>query len=226
LKIPGESLSRVYSANEFLTRVNLMKGYTFPEADSPVFDCRGKTVAVVGGGNTALDGIRTAKRLGAEKAYLIYRRSEAECPGRLEEIKHAKEEGVEFRTLVNPVAFLGDAQGWLKAARCVQMELGEPDESGRRRPVVVEGSEFELPLDMVIIAVGTNANPLVQSTTPDLKTNRWGYIEADEETLRSSKRGVFAGGDIVTGAATVILAMGAGRKAAASIDSFLQDGRW
>jgi glutamate synthase (NADPH/NADH) small chain len=226
MNIPGEHLNGVYSANEFLTRVNLMKAYRFPEYDEPVYDCRGKNVAVVGGGNTALDSIRTALRLGAKNAYLIYRRSDAEMPARAEEIKHAKEEGVQFLTLTNPVEFLGNEAGWLEGVKCIKMELGEPDESGRRRPVPIEGSEFVLPMEIVIIAIGTGANPLVQSTTPDLKTNRWGYIEADPETLRTSKKGVFAGGDIVTGAATVILAMGAGRKAAKGIDEYLKNGKW
>jgi glutamate synthase (NADPH) small chain len=226
LGIPGEHLNGVSSANEFLSRVNLMKAYRFPDYDQPVQDCRGKTVAVVGGGNTALDAIRTALRLGAVKALLLYRRSEAEMPGREEEIQHARDEGVEIRTLVDPAEFLGDEKGWLRGARCLRMALGEPDESGRRRPVKIAGSEFELALDMAILAVGTGPNPLVQSTTPDLATTGRGYIAADPETLRTSKRGVFAGGDIVTGAATVILAMGAGRRAARSIDAYLATGVW
>jgi glutamate synthase (NADPH/NADH) small chain len=227
LDVPGENLNGVYSANEFLSRVNLMKAYRFPEYDEPIYDCRGRNVAVVGGGNTALDAIRTALRLGAASATLLYRRSEAEMPGRAEEIHHARDEGVVLRTLTHPVAFLGDERGWLRAARCIRMELGEPDDSGRRRPVAVEGSEFEIPLDVAIIAVGTGPNPLVQSTTPDLAVNKKGYIAvSDLETLRTSKRGVFAGGDIVTGAATVILAMGAGRKAARSIDEYLRTGAW
>jgi glutamate synthase (NADPH/NADH) small chain len=227
LGAPGENLNGVYSANEFLSRVNLMKAYRFPEYDEPIYDCRGKQVAVIGGGNTALDAIRTALRLGASKAMMLYRRSEAEMPGRAEEIHHAKDEGVEIHTLTHPVEFLGDEQGWLRGARCIRMALGEPDGSGRRRPVPVEGSEFEVPLDVAIVAVGTGPNPLVQSTTPDLGTNKKGYIAvADQETLRTSKKGVFAGGDIVTGAATVILAMGAGRKAAHSIDEYLRTGVW
>ena len=227
LDVPGENLNGVYSANEFLSRVNLMRAYLFPEYDQPIYDCRGKRVAVIGGGNTALDAIRTALRLGAAQATMLYRRSEAEMPGRAEEIHHAKDEGVAIQTLTHPVAFLGDEKGWLRAARCIRMELGEPDESGRRRPVPVEGSQFEIPLDVAIIAVGTGPNPLVQSTTPDLATNEKGYIAvADPETLRTSKKGVFAGGDIVTGAATVILAMGAGRKAARSIDEYLRTGTW
>ncbi|HTS18249.1 MAG TPA: NADPH-dependent glutamate synthase [Verrucomicrobiae bacterium] len=226
LGIPGEDLCGVYSANEFLTRVNLMKAYKFPEYDEPIYDCRGKNVAVVGGGNTAMDAIRSALRLGAKNAYVIYRRSEAEMPARVEEVKHAKEEGIQFLLLNNPVEFLGTDKGWLKAARCIKMELGPADDSGRRRPVPIKGSEYELPLDVAIIAVGTSSNPLVQSTTPDLKTRKGGYIECDPETLKSSKRGVFGAGDIVTGAATVILAMGAGRKAAAAIDEYLRTAVW
>ncbi len=226
LEIPGEHLCGVYSANEFLTRVNLMKAYRFPEYDEPVFDCRGKNVAVVGGGNTAMDAIRSTLRLGAQNAYLIYRRSEAEMPARKEEIKHAREEGVQFMPLTNPVELLGDEKGWLKAARCLRMSLGEPDESGRRRPKPIPGSEFEVPLDMVIIAVGTSGNPLIEATTPDLKTRKGSYIVADEQKLKTSKKGVFAAGDIVTGGATVILAMGAGRRAAAAIDEYLRTGVW
>jgi glutamate synthase (NADPH) small chain len=227
LGVPGENLNGVYSANEFLSRVNLMKAYRFPEYDEPIYDCRGKQVAVIGGGNTALDAIRTSLRLGAARAMMLYRRSEAEMPGRTEEVHHAKDEGVEIHTLTQPVEFLGDEKGWLRGVRCIRMELGEPDDSGRRRPVPVEGSEFEIPLDVAIVAAGTGPNPLVQSTTPDLGTNKKGYIAvADQETLRTSKKGVFAGGDIVTGAATVILAMGAGRKAARSIDEYLKTGVW
>jgi glutamate synthase (NADPH/NADH) small chain len=226
LGIPGEDLCGVYSANEFLTRVNLMKAYKFPEYDQPIYDCRGKNVAVVGGGNTAMDGIRSALRLGAKNAYVIYRRSEAEMPARIEEVKHAKEEGIQFLLLNNPVEFLGDERGWLRAARVIKMELGAPDESGRRRPVPIKGSEYELPLDVAIIAVGTTSNPLVQSTTPDLKTRKGGYIETNPDTLKTSKQGVFAAGDIVTGAATVILAMGAGRKAAKAIHEYLSTGVW
>ena len=226
LGVPGENLCGVYSANEFLTRVNLMKAYKFPEYDEPIYDCRGKNVAVVGGGNTAMDAIRSALRLGAKNAYVIYRRSETEMPARAEEVKHAKEEGIQFLLLNSPVEFLGDEKGWLRAARCIKMELGPADESGRRRPVPIQGSEYELPLDVVIIAVGTSANPLVQSTTSDLKTRKGGYIEADPETLKTSKKGVFGAGDIVTGAATVILAMGAGRKAAKAIDEYLRSGVW
>ena len=203
-----------------------MRAYQFPESDQPVFDCRDKRVAVFGGGNTALDAIRTARRMGAASAALIYRRSRAEMPAREEEIHHALAEEIDIIELASPLEFLGDESGWLKEVRLQRMELGEPDESGRRRPVAIEGSEYTEPLDLAIIAIGTGANPLVQSTTPDLETNRWGYIEADDETLKTSKRGVFAGGDIVTGAATVILAMGAGRTAARSIDEYLSGGEW
>jgi glutamate synthase (NADPH/NADH) small chain len=223
LGVPGEHLNGVYSANEFLTRVNLMRAYRFPEYDEPIYDCRGKDVVVVGGGNTAMDSVRTALRLGARTATLVYRRSEAEMPARKEEVKHAKEEGVVFQTLTNPVELVGDDRGWLTGVKVARMELGESDESGRRRPIPIKGSETIIPTSLVIVAVGTNANPLVQSTTPDLKTNRKNYIEVDPETLQTSKRGVFAGGDIVTGGATVILAMGAGRKAAKSIHAYLTE---
>jgi glutamate synthase (NADPH/NADH) small chain len=220
LNVPGEHLNGVYSANEFLTRVNLMRAHD-PSYDEPVFDCRGKDIAVIGGGNTAMDAVRTACRLGARTSSLIYRRSENEMPARAEEVHHARDEGIEFRCLTNPVAFLGDEQGRLRAVRCVRMELGEPDASGRRAPVPVPGSEFELPVEMAVIALGTGANPIVQGSTPDLRTNRHGYIAADPETLATSKPGVFAAGDIVTGAATVILAMAAGRRAARSIHAYL-----
>jgi len=226
LGIPGEHLNGVYSANEFLTRINLMRAYRFPDFDEPIYDCRDKNVCVVGGGNTAMDAVRTSLRLGAKNAYLVYRRSDKEMPARKEEVKHAQEEGIQFMTLTNPVEFIGDENGWVKAARCQKMELGEPDASGRRRPVPVAGSEFILPIHVAVIAVGTSANPLVQSTTPDMATNKKGYIAADAETLRTSKKGVFAGGDIVTGAATVILAMGAGRKAAGGIQQYLTTGEW
>ena len=226
MNIPGEHLNSVYSANEFLTRINLMKAYKFPAYDQPMLDLHGKDVAVIGGGNTALDAIRSALRLGARKAHVIYRRSEAEMPARAEEAKHARQEGIEFHMLTNPVEFLPDSEGWLGAVRCLRMELGEPDASGRRRPVPVAGSEFEIPLSVVVIAIGTSANPIVQSTTPGLGTDKRGYIQADPETQRTSRRGVFAGGDIVTGSATVILAMGAGSRAAKSIDQYLTTGQW
>ncbi len=226
MNIPGEHLNGVYSANEFLTRINLMHAYEFPKYDEPMLDLHGKNVAVIGGGNTALDAIRSALRLGASKAYVIYRRSEAEMPARKEEVKHAQQEGIEFRVLTNPIEFLSDGKGWLNAVRCARMELGEADSSGRRRPVPVEGSEFDLPLSVAVIAIGTGANPLIQSTTPGLNTNKRNYIEADVMTQRTSRRGVFAGGDIVTGSATVILAMGAGRRAAKSINEYLTTGQW
>ena len=226
LGIPGEHFNGVYSANEFLTRINLMRAYLTNEYDEPVYDCRDRNVIVVGGGNTSMDAVRTARRLGARSATLVYRRSQAEMPARAEEVHHAEQEGIEFRMLTNPVEFLGDEKGWLTGARCMRMELGPPDESGRRAPVEIPGSEFVLPADVAIIGVGTNANPLIQSTTPELQTDRRNYIVADPETTRTSKRGVFAGGDIVTGSATVILAMGAGRKAAASIHGYLTTGEW
>ena len=226
MNIPGEHLNGVYSANEFLTRINLMKAYKFPTYDEPMLDLHGKDVAVIGGGNTALDAIRSALRLGARKAYVIYRRSEAEMPARAEEAHHARQEGIDFQMLTAPVEFVSDGKGWLTAARCVRMELGEPDSSGRRRPVPKEGSEFDLPLSVAIIAIGTSANPIVQSTTPGLGTNKRGYIQASEETQRTTRKGVFAGGDIVTGSATVILAMGAGRRAAKSIHDYLTTGDW
>jgi glutamate synthase (NADPH) small chain len=224
--IPGEHLNGVYSANEFLTRINLMHAYEFPKYDEPMVDFRGKNVAVIGGGNTALDAIRSSLRLGAGKAFILYRRSEAEMPARKEEVKHAKEEGVEFQVLTAPLEFLDDGKGWLTGARCQKMELGEPDASGRRRPVPIEGSEYVVPLSVAVIAIGTTANPIVQSTTPGLDTNKRGYIQADETTQKTSRKGVFAGGDIVTGGATVILAMGAGRRAANGIHEYLTSGVW
>lgn len=219
MKIEGESLNGVYSANEFLTRINLMKAYKFPEYDTPVYV--GKNVVVVGGGNVAMDAARSAKRLGAENVYIVYRRSEEEMPARLEEVHHAKEEGIEFKLLNNPVKINGDENGWVDSVTCIKMELGEPDKSGRRRPVPVEGSEFDLDADVVVVAIGQTPNPLIKNTTPDLETNRYGCIVAKEETGETSKTGVYAGGDVVTGAATVILAMGAGKTAAASIDEYL-----
>jgi len=224
--IPGEHLNGVYSANEFLTRINLMHAYEFPKYDEPMVDFRGKNVAVIGGGNTALDSIRSALRLGAGKAFILYRRSEAEMPARKEEVKHAKEEGVEFHVLTAPLEFVDDGKGWLAGARCQKMELGEADASGRRRPVAIEGSEYVVPLSVAVIAIGTTANPIVQSTTPGLATTKKGYIQADEASQKTSRRGVFAGGDIVTGGATVILAMGAGRRAATGIHQYLTTGEW
>jgi len=220
MNIPGENLNGVYSANEYLTRSNLMKAYKFPEYDTPIV--KGKNVAVVGGGNVAMDSVRTAMRLGADHVYLIYRRSRAEMPARIEEIHHAEEEGIELHLLTNPIRYIGNDKGWVVGVECLKMELGEPDESGRRRPVPMKGSEFVIDVDTVVVAIGAGANPLVQSTTPGLNTNKWNYIVADEETGQTSREGVFAGGDIVTGAATVILAMGAGRKAASAIHAYLQ----
>ncbi|MBI3099580.1 MAG: NADPH-dependent glutamate synthase [Planctomycetes bacterium] len=219
MKIPGINLPGVYSANEYLTRSNLMKAYRFPEYDTPIV--RGQRVAVVGGGNTAMDSVRTALRLGAKEARLVYRRSRAEMPARKEEVEHAEEEGVIFMMLTNPTRIFADEGGRVGLMECVKMELGAPDESGRRSPVVMPGSEFTLEVDTVVMAVGQGANPLIRATTPDLKCNKWGYIEADEETGRTSKPGVFAGGDIVSGGATVILAMGAGRKAARAIHAYV-----
>jgi glutamate synthase (NADPH) small chain len=226
MNIPGEHLNGVYSANEFLTRINLMHSYEFPRYDEPMLDLYGKEVAVIGGGNTALDAIRSSVRLGAKKAYVLYRRGETEMPARIEEVKHAKQEGIDFQVLTAPVEFLSDGNGWLRAAHCLRMELGEPDSSGRRRPVPVQGSDFEIPLSVAVIAIGTSANPVIQSTTPGLETNKRGYIQASETSQRTSRKGVFAGGDIVTGSATVILAMGAGRRAAKSIDEYLTTGLW
>jgi glutamate synthase (NADPH/NADH) small chain len=226
LGIPGEHLNGVYSANEFLTRVNLMRAYAFPEYDEPVYDCKDKNVIVVGGGNTAMDAVRTARRLGAKLAALVYRRTEQEMPARIEEVHHAKQEGVQFMMLTNPVEFLGNEKGQIRAARVIKMELGEPDESGRRSPVPIKGSEFEMEVDVAVVAAGTTANPLIQSTTPDLAVTKRNYIVANGETQRTSKPGVFAGGDIVTGGATVILAMGAGRRAAKSIHEYLTTSVW
>ena len=225
LNIEGENLIGVYSANEFLTRVNLMKAYA-AGATTPLLDLYRKNVAVFGGGNTAMDAVRTALRLGAARAMILYRRSEAEMPARLEEIEHAKAEGVEFMTLVGPLEMSGTDEGWLTGVRLQRMELGEPDQSGRRRPEPIEGDEFYLDIDVAIIAIGNNPNPLIHKTAPDLEQTKWGTIVADPETGRTNKVGVFAGGDIVSGGATVILAMGAGREAAASINDYLETGVW
>ena len=222
MKIPGENLVGVYSANEFLTRVNLMKAYQFPKVDTPVLDVKGKTVAVIGGGNTALDSARVALRLGAKNVSIVYRRSEKEMPGRLEEIKHAKHEGIQFEFLAAPIEFLGNEQGRLTSMRVIHMALGEPDSSGRRRPEPIPGSEQVLPVDVVVVAIGNGSNPIIQKTTPDLAFNKWGNIIADETSMATNIEGIFAGGDIVTGGATVILAMGAGRKAAKAINTFLE----
>lgn len=223
--IPGENLIGVFSANEFLTRVNLMKAYQ-PDSETPLYDVTGRNVAVYGGGNTAMDAVRTALRLGAGKASIVYRRSEEELPARTEEVEHARHEGIHFEMLASPLEFLGDDEGFLTGVRMQRMELGEPDESGRRRPVPVEGSEWTEPLHMAVIAFGNSPNPLLAKTSPDLAHTPWGTLVADPETGRTSKRGVFAGGDIVTGGATVILAMGAGRQAASSIDEYLTSGVW
>lgn len=222
LNIPGENLIGVYSANEFLTRVNLMRAYLFPQSDTPVFDCKGKDVVVFGGGNTAMDSVRTAKRLGAKNAYISYRRSDVEMPARKEEVHHAKDEGIQFLTLTSPVEFIGTPDGWLKGIKLLQCQLGEADDSGRRKPVPIAGSEFVLDVQMAIVAIGNGSNPIIQKTTPDLSFNRKGNIVVDSGTMKTSKSGVFAGGDIVTGGATVILAMGAGRKAASAIHDYLQ----
>jgi len=221
LSIPGENLNGVYSANEFLTRVNLMKAYLFPEYDTPVKV--GKRVAVIGGGNVAMDSARCALRLGAEKVYIIYRRSEAEMPARREEVENAQEEGITFKLLTNPKRFIGDEQNWVVGMECYEMELGEPDDSGRRRPVVKAGSEFIIDVDVVVVALGTTPNPLIASTTKSLETTRRGTLVMNEEVSgKTVKRYVWAGGDVVTGAATVISAMGAGKRAAADIDEFLR----
>lgn len=217
--IPGENLNGVYAANEFLTRVNLMKGYEFPKHPTPVKIS--DTVCVIGAGNVAMDAARTAKRLGAKNVYIVYRRGEQEIPARAEEVHHAKEEGIIFKLLTNPVKIEGE-DGWVKSMECVEMELGEPDESGRRRPVVKEGSNFVIETGTVIVSIGQSPNPLIRQTTPGLDTQKWGGIIVDEETMKTSKEGVYAGGDVVTGAATVILAMGAGKKAAQAIDEALK----
>ncbi len=219
LRIPGENLNGVYSANEYLTRANLMKAYLFPEADTPV--AKGRRVVVFGGGNVAMDSARTALRLGAEEVTIVYRRTMEELPARAEEVHHAVEEGVQFKLLAAPLEIIGNEGGWAVGLHCQQMKLGEPDDSGRRRPIPVEGETFELECDTAIVAIGNAANPLVPSTTPGLETNKWGNIVADLETGKTSRDRIWAGGDIVTGAATVILAMGAGRKAALSmLDTF------
>ena len=218
--IPGESLKGVYSANEYLTRINLMKAY-LPGSKTPIM--RSRRVAVVGGGNVAMDAARSAKRLGAEEVYIVYRRGMAELPARREEVEHAEEEGIIFKTLTNPVEVLGDENGFVRGMTCVEMELGEPDASGRRRPVVKEGSEFTLNVDTMIMSIGTSPNPLIRSTTPGLETNRHGCIITNGDDGLTSREGVYAGGDAVTGAATVILAMGAGKQAAKAIDAYIKE---
>jgi glutamate synthase (NADPH/NADH) small chain len=223
LGVPGENLNGVYSANEYLTRSNLMKAYLFPKYDTPIV--LGKNVAVIGGGNVAMDSARTALRLGADNAYIIYRRSLEEMPARKEEVHHAMEEGIQFHILTNPIGFIGDENNWVREIECQKQELGEPDDSGRRRPVPIKGSEFRIPVDTVVVAIGNSPNPLVPATTPGLDTGRKGNIVADEETGLTSREGVYAGGDIVTGAATVILAMGAGRKAAQAMHAYVMNGK-
>ncbi len=219
--IPGENLNGVYSASEFLTRSNLMRAFDFPKYDTPINV--GKRVAVIGGGNVAMDAVRTAKRLGAEDAIIVYRRSRTEIPARAEEIEHAEAEGIQFELLTNPVRVIGDENGNVKGLECLRMELGEPDESGRRRPIPIEGSNFVLDVDNVIIAIGQSANPIVARSATGVETNKWGYFVADEETGHTTHPKVWAGGDIVTGAATVILAVGAGKKAAESINKYLEE---
>ncbi len=219
MRLEGENLNGVYSANEFLTRSNLMAAYDFPERDTPIHV--GENVAVLGGGNTAMDSVRTALRLGAKNAYIIYRRSRNEMPARNEEIHHAEQEGVQFNFLTTPIKYFGTEDGWIKQMECVRMELGEPDASGRRRPILIEGSNFILDIDTVVVAIGNSSNPLIPQTTPGLKTNKWGNIEVDERTMMTSRKGVFAGGDIVTGGATVISAAGAGKVAARAIHRYV-----
>ena len=219
MNVPGESLNGVYSANEYLTRMNLMGGFRYPKSSTPIK--RHMNVATVGGGNVAMDCARTAARLGADNSYIVYRRSRKELPARLEEVENAEEEGVVFHFLTLPVKLIGDENGWLKELECLQMELGEPDQSGRRRPVPIEGSEFRLPMDACVVAIGNSPNPIIPTTTPELETERWGNIKADQATGKTSMERVWAGGDIVTGAATVILAMGAGRVAARSMHKYL-----
>jgi len=218
LNIPGEHLSGIYSASEYLTRSNLMKAYLWPEFDTPIV--KGKQVAVIGGGNVAMDSVRIAQRLGAQEAMIVYRRAREQMPARLEEIHHAEQEGIKLHLLTNPLRFIGDENGFVKSMECMRMELGEPDAGGRQRPIPIEGSEFTMEVDLVIIAVGSGANPLLTSTMSDLKLNKWGNIMADEDG-RTNLPGVFAGGDIVSGSATVIKAMGAGRKAASAINEYL-----
>ena len=219
MNLPGENLVGILSANEYLTRANLMKAYKFPEVDTPI--PMGKNVVVLGAGNVAMDSARTAMRLGAGNVKIVYRRSREEMPARKAEIHHAEEEGIEMFLLTNPTKYLGNDKGRLTGMECLRMELGEPDDSGRRRPVAVKGSEFHMECDLCIVAVGSGANPLLTSETPDMKLNDWGYVMTDEKTGKTTKQGVWAGGDIVTGAATVILAMGAGRQAADSIHDYL-----
>jgi glutamate synthase (NADPH/NADH) small chain len=220
MKIPGENLVGVFSANEYLTRVNLMKGYDFPNYDTPVF--LGRRAAVIGGGNVAMDSVRTAKRLGAERAVIVYRRSRVEMPARTEEVHHAEEEGIEFHLLTTPIRYIGDGHGGVKAMECQKMGLGEPDSSGRRRPIPIEGSEFIMDIDLVVVAIGQSPNPLISQAMPELKMGKWGNIDVNWETMATNIPGVYAGGDIIRGGATVILAMGDGRIAAAEMDKYLR----
>ncbi|MEI6613996.1 MAG: FAD-dependent oxidoreductase, partial [Chrysiogenales bacterium] len=221
MHIPGENLIGIYSSNEYLTRVNLMKAYKFPEYDTPIV--LGKRVAVIGGGNTAMDSVRTAIRLGAEKAMIVYRRSEQEMPARIEEVHHAKEEGVEFLTLTNPIEYFADAEGRVKGMKVQKMGLGAADESGRKRPVVIPGSEYVIDVDTVVVGVGTDPNPLIPRSIQGLNVSKWGTIIVDENTMQTTIPEIFAGGDIVRGGATVILAMGDGKKAAESMHLYLQN---
>jgi glutamate synthase (NADPH) small chain len=221
MKIPGENLINIYSSNEYLTRVNLMKAFRFPEYDTPIV--RGKNVAVIGGGNTAMDSVRTSIRLGAERAMIVYRRSEQEMPARIEEIHHAKQEGVEFMNLNNPIEYIGDSEGRVKQMKLQKMELGEPDDSGRRRPRPIPGSEYLVDVDVVVVGIGTSPNPLIPAALPELETTRWKTIVVNEQTMQTSIPEMFAGGDIVRGGATVILAMGDGKIAAENMHKFLQD---
>jgi glutamate synthase (NADPH/NADH) small chain len=224
LNVPGENLNGIYSANEYLTRANLMKAYQFPTYDTPIV--RGKRVGTIGGGNVAMDSARTALRLGADESVIVYRRSREEMPCREEEIHHAVEEGVKLDLLVTPIAFHGDGHGWVKEMECLRNELGEPDASGRRRPVPIEGSNFRIPVDVVVIAIGQSPNPLIPNTTPGLETARWGNVVVEPDTMKTSKKGVFAGGDVATGGATVILAMGQARIASNAIEAYLETGEW
>jgi glutamate synthase (NADPH/NADH) small chain len=223
MRIEGENLKGIYSANEYLTRINLMKAYLFPDYDTPLQI--GRKVAVVGGGNVAMDSARCSLRFGAEEVYIVYRRSREEMPARLEEVENAEEEGVIFKLLTNPLRYFGNEQGYVTQMECIEMELGEPDDSGRRRPVPKEGSEFIMDIDTVVIAIGNRPNPLIPATTPELETTRWGTVVAEEETGLTTMKGIYAGGDIVTGAATVISAMGAGRRAAAAMHEYLMNNK-
>ena len=224
LNIPGENLNGVYSANEYLTRANLMKAYRFPEYDTPI--ALGQRVATIGGGNVAMDSARTALRLGAKESMIVYRRTREEMPARKEEVHHAEQEGIRFEMLATPIALHSDKNGWVKELECIKNVLGEPDASGRRRPVPVKDSNYRLAIDVAVLAIGQSPNPLIPRTTPDLKTAKYGVVMVDEKTMKTSKRGVFAGGDVATGGATVILAMGQGKTAAAAIDEYLRTGEW